>query len=300
MVNRPLAEIITEMIDADRVYLPVHPELRGQVMASIADGRAGSSRLWILVGDDPSLICRLFRAANSSFYAGLPKALSIDEAVTRLSLDKAVRTVEEACRSSIGPIQGELLSRYMPSLWQQAQGCAAGARWLARGCGYLAIADQAYCAGLLHNIDKLVLLAAMQTVASDGDLEMELPEALVLEVISTTHFEHGLRLFDEWSLPEVYKTLVSEYHTEEPDIQNPMVALVKLANIGCRKIGLGLEKSPDIVLPTTGEAQFLGIDEIALAEFEIMLEDGLLFGGAITPGEMVDFSNSAQAMSFRL
>jgi len=300
LANRPLAEIITEMIDADRVCLPVHPELLSQVMASLADDGVGSSQLWALVGDDPSLICSLFRAANSSFYAGLPKTLSIDEAVTRLGLDKAVRIVEETCRSSNGPIQGELVSRYMPSLWQNAQGCAIGARWLARRCGYIAIADQAYFAGLLHNIGKLVLLSVMQTVASDGDLQMELPEALVLEVISTTHVEQGLRLFNEWSLPEVYKTVVSEYHTEEPDIQNTIVALVKLANIGCHKIGLGLEKSPDIVLPTTGEAQFLGIDEIAMAEFEIMLEDRFLWGGAVTPGKMADFSNSAQAMSFRL
>ncbi|MBW2511230.1 MAG: HDOD domain-containing protein [Deltaproteobacteria bacterium] len=189
MANRPLAEIITEMIDADRLCLSVHPELLVQVMASIAHGRVGSSQLWALIGDDPALICRLFSAANSSFYAGLPKALSIDEAVTRLGLDKAVRIVEENCRNSKGPIQRELLSRYMPSLWQHAQGYATGARWLARRFGYLAISDQAYCTGLLHNIGKLVLLAAMQTVAGDGDLKMELSEALVLEVISTTHVE---------------------------------------------------------------------------------------------------------------
>ena len=298
MANRPLAEIITEMIDADRVCLPVHPELLGQVTACLADGGVGSSQLWALVGDDPSLICRLFRAANSSFYAGLPKTLSIDEAVTRLGLDKAVQIVEETCRSSDGPIEGELVSRFMPSLWQHARGCAIGARWLARRCGYLAIADQAYFAGLLHNIGKLVLLSAMQTVASDDNLE--LPESLVLEVISTTHVEQGLRLFDQWHLPEVYRTVVSEYHTEEPDTRNIIVALVKLANKGCHKIGLGLEKNPDIVLPTTGEAQFLGIDEIAMAEFEIMLEDRFLWGGAVTPGKMADFSNSAQTMSFRL
>ena len=142
MANRPLAEIITEMIDADRVCLPVHPESLVQVMASIADGRVGSGQLWALVGEDPALICSLFRAANSSFYAGLPKALSIDEAVTRLGLDKAVRIVEETCRNSNGPIQGALLSRYMPSLWQHAQGCATGARWLARRCCYFAIADK--------------------------------------------------------------------------------------------------------------------------------------------------------------
>jgi hypothetical protein len=34
--------------------------------------------------------------------------------------------------------------------------------------------------------------------------------------------------------------------------------------------------------PTTGEAQLLGIDEIALAEFEIMLEDRFLTGQTVT------------------
>ena len=276
MANRPLADIITEMINADRVRLPVHPELLRQVTGCLAEGDVVSSRLWALIGDDPALICGLFRAANTSFYAGLPKTLSIEEAVTRLGYDKAVRVVEETCRSSEGPIEGELASRYMPSLWQHAQGCALGARWLAGRCGYLTIADQAYFAGLLHDIGKLVLLAAMQTVASDSALEMDLSEALVLEVISTMHVERGLRLFDEWNLPEVYRTVVSEHHAEDLDTQNTIVALVKLANKGCRKIGLGLKQAPDIVLPTSREAQFLGIDEIALAEFEIMLEDRFL------------------------
>ena len=278
MANRPLAEIITGMINADRVRLPVHPKLLGQVKACLADGGTGSSRLWAMVGNDPSLICRLFRAANSSFYDGLPKTLSIDEAVTRLGHDTAVQVVEETCRNSYGPTGEALVSRYMHCLWQHARGCAIGAEWLARSCGYPAIAEQAYFAGLLYDIGKLLLLSAMQTVASDGDLETELSESLVFEVISTMHVEQGLRLFDEWRLPEVYRASFSEHHAVGPDTQNTLVALVKLAHKGCRKIGLGLEKTPDIVLPTTGEAQFLGIDEIALAEFEIMLEDRFLLG----------------------
>jgi HD-like signal output (HDOD) protein len=87
------------------------------------------------------------------------------------------------------------------------------------------------------------------------------------------HVDQGLRLFDEWHLPEVYRAVVSQHHAEELETQNTMVVLVRLANSGCCKIGLGLAKNPDIALPTTKDAQFLGIDEIALAEFEIMLED---------------------------
>ncbi|RLA40390.1 MAG: phosphohydrolase [Gammaproteobacteria bacterium] len=244
----------------------------------IAEGPE-SKQLWSLVSYDPALLCSLFRAANSSFFAGLQKTLSIQDAVTRLGSDKAAQVVERACREGEGCPQGELLPRYMPSLWQHAQGCALGARWLANRCSYQGIADQAYLAGLLHDIGKQFLLAALEEIASCGEFGITLSRQLVQEVLTTMHVEQGLRLFEDWNLPEVYKEVVADHHGEELDKQNTMVALVKLANKGCRKLGLGWTKQPDIVFPTTGEAQFLGIDEIALAEFEIMLEDRFLGAG---------------------
>jgi hypothetical protein len=48
-------------------------------------------------------------------------------------------------------------------------------------------------------------------------------------------------------------------------------------------------------LPTTAEAQFLRIDEISLAEFEIMLEDQFI-GGQPTA---VDQPTAAVAEAFR-
>jgi putative nucleotidyltransferase with HDIG domain len=280
LANKPLAELIREMVDADRVRLPVHPEIARQVTACLDAEAPEVKRLWKLIGRDPALLCNLFRAANSSFFAGLQKTISIEEAVTRLGNSKASQVVERACREGIeGCPQGELLPRYMPSLWQHAQGCAVGARWLANRCGYQEIADQVYLAGLLHDIGKQFLLAALEEIASCGEFSMTLSEELIQEVIATMHVEQGLRLFEEWNLPEAYKDVVADHHDEELDAQNIVVALVKLANKGCRKVGLGLQRQPDIVLPTTGEAQFLGVDEIVLAEFEIMLEDQFL-GGA--------------------
>lgn len=273
MANRPLAEIITEMIDADLVRLPVHPELPGQVRACLAADGGGPERLWALVGADPSSVCSMLRAANSSFYAGLPKTLTIEEAVTRLGRDQAVRLVADNCLGRRSISEQGLLARYMPGLWQHARGCALGARWLASRCGYPAIAERAYFAGLLHDIGKLVLLSALQTVVCDKDLDLDFSEALISEVLATMHVEQGLRLCDEWHLPDIYRAVVAEHHAEEPDARDTVIALVKLANKGCRKVGLGLDRNPDLVLPTTGEAQSLGIDEIALAEFEIMLED---------------------------
>ena len=278
MANKSLTEIIKEMVDADRVRLPVHPKIAQQVAACLAAENSDSKQLWSLVGRDPSLLCNLFRAANSSFFAGLPKTLSIEEAVTRLGQSEASQVVEQACKEGESCSRGHLLPRYMPSIWQHAQACALGARWLANRCGYQGIADQAYLAGLLHDIGKQFLIAALEEIASSGEFGATLSEQLIQEVIATMHVEQGLRLFEEWNLPEVYKEVVADHHDEELDTQHIVVALVKLANKGCRKLGLGLSQHPEIVLPTTGEAQFLGIDEIALAEFEIILEDQFLDG----------------------
>lgn len=278
MANKPLAEIIREMVDADRVSLPVHPRLAQQVGECLAKEGPDSQQLWSLVNRDPALICNLFRAANSSFYAGLQKTISVQEAVTRLGSSKAAQAIERACRDSAECPKGELLPRYMPDLWRHAQGCALGAQWLASRCGYHGLAEQAYLGGLLHDIGKQFLLAALETVTSCGEFGITLSQQLVVEVLATMHIEQGLRIFEEWNLPETYKEVVADHHDEELDTHNIIVALVKLANKGCRKVGLGLDKSPDIVLPTTGEAQFLGIDEITLAEFEIMLEDQFFNG----------------------
>lgn len=283
MTSKPLAEIIREMVDADRVRLPVHPGLAKKLTTCLAAEGPESRQLWTLVKQDPALICTLFRAANSSFFAGLPKTASIEEAVTRLGVGKAAQVIELACREEEGRPQERLLPRYMPRLWQHAQGCALGARWLANRCGYQGLCDQAYMAGMLHDVGKQYLIAAMEVISSCGEQGIALSEPLVKEVLTTMHIEQGMRLFEEWNLAEAYKEVVADHHDEELDTRNIVVALVKLANKGCRKVGLGLDRSPDIVLPTTGEAQFLGVDEIALAEFEIMLEDQF-FGGRTAPG----------------
>ena len=278
MTSMPLAEIIREMIGADRVRLPLLPRLAEQLPACLAAEGPDSKHFWSLVSRDPALLCSLFRAANSSFYAGLQKTVSIEEAVTRLGSGKAAQVVGQACLEGRSCRQGLLLPRYLPNLWRHAQGCAFGASWLAIRCGYRRISEQAYLAGMLHDIGKYLLLAALDELALSGADGKKLADSLVAEVLATMHIEQGVHLLKEWNFAEDYLKAVADHHAEELDSQNIMVALVKLANKGCRKLGLGLDRSPELVLPTTAEAQLLGLDEIALAEFEIMLEDRFFQG----------------------
>lgn len=53
--------------------------------------------------------------------------------------------------------------------------------------------------------------------------------AVLQEMIATMHVEQGLRLFEEWNLPEIYREVVANHHDGVLDTQNILVALVKLA-----------------------------------------------------------------------
>jgi HD-like signal output (HDOD) protein len=273
MSNLSLAETIRGMVDANKVRLPVYPEVADAALAVLAEQPVKMDALCAVINRDPSLVCNLLRAANSTFYKGLNKTVAVNEAVTRLGLERASEVVEQVCRQGDDYLDGEFFPLYLTPAWQHALGCALGARWLADRCGYQGLADQAYLAGLMHDIGKLFLLATLEKVSAGNEFETTISNHLVDEIIDTMHIEQGLRLVEDWNLPELYALVIRSHHEEDLDTQDIVVALVKLANKGCIKAGLGLKADPGLVLPTTAEAQFLGINEIALAEYEIMLED---------------------------
>lgn len=272
MIDRPLTEQIFATIAAGQVQLPVHPITVTQAAALLQAGLPPSTRLVSLIGSDPVLACKLLHTANSAFYQGLPKVATIDEGLARIGVEHAAKIIDQVCRERGHAGRGPLLSRYLGPLWQHSVGCAIGARWLANRCGYRTLAEQAHLAGLIHDIGKWLLLAVFAQLA-EGDTGIVIAGPLIDEVLNNLHVDVGLRLVAEQHLPDELAPVVGGHHQTVLGGQDPLVVLVRLANLGCRKAGLGWAHDPDLVLPTTAEAQFLGIDEIALAEYEIMLED---------------------------
>jgi HD-like signal output (HDOD) protein len=272
MADPPLTELIYAALDAGQGRLPVHSAVTARAEALLQAERPTAAGLATLIGNDPVLACNLFRAANSAFYQGLPKIVTIDAAMTRIGLDQSAELIRRTCRDGQNAGRGRLLSRYLPPLWQHSFGSALGARWLAERCGYRSLAEQAHLAGLLHDIGKWLLLASFEQLA-DSDGGIVLADQLIAAVLENLHVEVGLQLIVDWHLPDEFARVIGGHHQAGLDGQDLVVTLVRLANLGCHKVGLGWKSDPDLVLPTTAEAQFLGIDEITLAEYEIMLED---------------------------
>lgn len=273
MADQPLTVLISTALAAGPLPLPVHPRVAAQAAAMLGQGHPSAAALTALAASDPVLAGSLLRAANAAFYAGLPKTRRLAAALDRIGLEAARAVIAAACHDGQRACRGPLPERYLTPLWQHALGCALGARWLAERCGYPGLAGPAHLAGLLHDIGKWLLLASLAELSADGRGGSELGAGLVEEVMASMHVELGRQLVSEWQLPDELAGAVACHHEAELDGLALVVVLVRLANLGCRKVGLGWLRDPGLVLPTTAEAQFLNLDEIALAEYEIMLED---------------------------
>jgi len=165
------------------------------------------------------------------------------------------------------------LNSMMHELWRHSICCAIGSKWLALKANYSALAQEAFLAGLLHDIGKLFLLKLMEELMRKGTPDADISPALISEVLEGMHTVHGPRIMQQWNLPDSYIVIARDHGSDNWDQGNPLLAIVRLVNQACRKAGVHSSPEPDLVLFATTEAQVLGLREITLAELEIVIED---------------------------
>jgi hypothetical protein len=88
--------------------------------------------------------------------------------------------------------------------------------------------------------------------------------------------ELGHNFLKQRRIPEVYCRIARDHHLEPCDPADVLMAIVRLADLSVRKLGLGIHPDPSLVLATTAEAACLDVNEIMLAELEVMIEDNVL------------------------
>ena len=98
------------------------------------------------------------------------------------------------------------------------------------------------------------------------------------EFLDSMHSDVGYKLLLKWNLPEIYAVVCRDHHRPDYDTTNILLVAVRLANLVCQKLGVGLQPDKDLVLVTCSEAGVLALSDIVLAELEIAVEDYLSRG----------------------
>lgn len=274
--EKSLIDTINERLQADDFVLPVYSPIAARVQALAGNPNTDIDQLEKVLLHDPTLSAEILRLANSSFFAGLNKIETVRAAISRLGFQQIVSLAVVCAQRDQFRSDDRELAGWIGQLWRHSLACAVAGKWIAERCGYRERAGEVFLAGLFHDIGKLVLFKAIEDCRRLELIQPGLPNALLLEIVSSLHAEQGALLLERWQLPPLYADIARHHADPDPDELNAIGLMVRLANLTCLKLGLDLRQDESIILASTPEAAALGIKEVAIAELEIMLEDGVM------------------------
>jgi HD-like signal output (HDOD) protein len=270
--KQSLGEIVQQAIASGKATIPVFDRNAARAQQMLQRGEFDLRELEELVSRDPAITSGLLRAANSSFYGGLSKIVTVRDALARLGTTNIAQLIVLVTQKQHYRLRDPKLAHMAELLWRHAVACAAGSRWLAKRLHMPEVEAQAMLGGLLHDVGKLFLLRVVDELLATKCLT-DPSAALLQELLTKLHGETGERLLASWNIPDPYRSLVRRHHDCEFREDELLLLVVRLADQACNKLGIGLEPAPNLSLAATAEAQALNVPELTLAELEIAIED---------------------------
>jgi HD-like signal output (HDOD) protein len=273
-------EIIDKHLASSKARLPVFNSTALRIQQEIAKPEPDIRLIERLIVSDQSLTAKVLSVSNSSFYKGLNQVATVRNAIVRLGINEVSNIVMLVTHENNFRSKDPLVHGIMRALWRHSVGCAMGSNWLAKQCGLHGLAHEAFFAGLLHDVGKLLILNVIDELKNSADLNIQPSDALLIEAMDSLHANHGYLLMVRWNLPEKYCHIVRDHHHEQLDSKNMLQIIVRLADKACLKLGIGMVKDPGLALGAAPEAEALHISEVDLARLEIKLEDSQVFEAA--------------------
>ena len=266
-------EILMEHVNSDKAQLPPFNRTGLAIQQEMAKPDPDMQVIEKQILRDPAVAGQLLKVANSSFYRGMIEVTTVRNAMVRLGLAEVSNLVTLLTQKQSFTAQDPFIQGYMDQLWIHSVACALGAKWIAKECRMPSKMNEAFFAGLLHDIGKAFLLMAIADLKKNGQLDENAPQSFIEEVLDTLHQNLGAQLLRSWNLPQIYCTVAEHHHDESMDDQDIILPMVSLANKVLAKAGIGIMHTPDIDLATSPEAIQLDLSEIKVAELELTVED---------------------------
>ncbi len=217
------------------------------------------------IGRDQGLAARVLRVANSAFLGFPSKVASINEAVVVLGFH-SVRSLALAAGviQQFPPGEGNAFDRL--AFWQHAIGVGVAARVLAQKLGRNQ--EEAFTAGLLHDIGRLVLDAYFHDsflkildLAAQDDCPLATAEK---KALGMDHAEIGYEVARQWKFPLPVQLAIRGHH--DPDASSSeLTDLVHLANVLAHGLEIGNSGYDQVPPLMAGAWRRLGLDWDAVA-----------------------------------
>lgn len=221
--------------DIDINKLPTLPQVLLIFLDATHAEVVSFDKLADVVKKDAALSARIVAAANSAYYGGQGKSLTFERVLVMLGL-QTIKTI--AITASVQQFFSHFdgaSARRQKAFWRDSLTCAQLAKKLAKLTGY-AFEDEAYLAGLIHNIGALVFSNNFPqqygALVEEAENEQRLIE-LETETFGGSRFQAGSWIVDSWHVDPFMADAVL-YQNEPVEALNGAHHLVKILAVACR------------------------------------------------------------------
>lgn len=244
-------------------HIATLPEITLKIVELVESPTSTAGDMQRVISNDPALCTRILKVVNSAFY-GLPGQIaSIERAIVLLGLN-AVKNIAVAA-SLVKLFRGGELSPTFSArdLWVHAVATATASKIIADELK-MGMADEAFLAGLMHDIgvmvelqfDRQKMIAALEKTGCEAGAPKTDMRVAETEVFGANHEQFGEGLCRKWKFPSTLSSVAGHHHEPMslPEGQRTLACLVFVADHLAAELGQGFRLDlidtsiPDAVL----------------------------------------------------
>lgn len=250
------------------------PEVTAKIITVVDDPKSTARDLHNIIKNDPALATKILKVVNSAFY-GLPGQVSdLDRAIVLLGLSAVKNIAISASISRLFKSEKITEDYNARDIWRHSVAVAVATREFCCRIGKKSFAEEAFLAGLIHDLGLLVErqafpdeLTQVVKAAKGGTPFCEIEQHL----IGTDHQILGAALAAKWKFPRALQIVLGYHHKVEnlTDENRTLPVLVYIADVLCchQQIGFPLtakgQPLEDTMLESVGleESDFHAVRE---------------------------------------
>ena len=259
--------------------LPAMPHVASKVLELSGDPNTSADQLRQVISDDQAMTARILKIANSAMYACSRQVKTLTEAIVMLGFDSIRSLVVTSAARSLYSADNSRMGLKERLLWEHSVGSAFACRLMVLE-RHPQLAEEAFLAGLMHDIGKLLLNLQVpskfdeivQIVYNENRHFCETEQ----ELLGFDHTNVGAMLVAKWNLPPLLEQIIADHHNQAAySLEAPLLLYLDVANNLCKKLGIGFVDFPELDMSALVSNQLLGVDTATLDEVAAKLQHTL-------------------------
>jgi putative nucleotidyltransferase with HDIG domain len=253
--------------------LPTLPQVIEHLGRAMQDPDVSAKRIAKIIEDDPAIMARIIKVANSTLYSGVQKITSLQSAIVRLGFQTVGNIAMSVAVFSTFPAKAHSEKSFdRAAFWRHCIYTGIAAEVLQNQIPEFE--DTEYdkntlqLSGLLHDIGKIIFeqffhAQFVQAVNASHREAIPLHEA-EMQMLGVDHAQAGAWLGQKWHLPDEIIEVIAYHHQPRHSNDQKHTELVRICSLANLLVNNGR----------------LGSSGNGPADFSRMIEDSFDLGGA--------------------